>query len=413
MRRSFTFGLVIGAALAFAPACVVTPRQCNANTCSGCCDGSGACQTGTSNAACGTAGGACTSCAGSFVCSLGQCQPTNTGGGAGGGSGGGTGGGLGGGGGSTAQPGNITFLWTLNGGACAQHTEVASVTVTIPGQTLANGGVYPCSTSGADGITLTNFAAGAYTYTVEAKSAASTPLFRATGSTTVNGDVTVNVDLAPVAGAPGAVQVSWTFPPNGASTTPTCAQAGVATVALGVDGATPADQPCSAGAGGNSVLLQNLTAGVHSIELYGRDTNAFTYYRKASTFTIVGGTTASAAYGFDWAVGSLPLKWVLNDGTFDLTCAQAGVSQVRIDLQDSAGNYVYGSNGVVVPCEAAGTQGTLFQYLTADTYRVYLQATTGVTNYESNLTTPPSIAVTAGAFPVVDGSTASITLVRQ
>lgn len=67
---------------------------CNANTCAGCCDASGACKPGTSVSACGRTGSTCSVCNGDQTCSsTGSC------------SGGGTGGGGAGGGGGNVTPG--------------------------------------------------------------------------------------------------------------------------------------------------------------------------------------------------------------------------------------------------------------------------------------------------------------------
>jgi len=49
-------------------------------TCPGCCDGSGACQTGTANDACGPAGGTCTDCTAiGQTCVGGVCPGSNAG----------------------------------------------------------------------------------------------------------------------------------------------------------------------------------------------------------------------------------------------------------------------------------------------------------------------------------------------
>ncbi len=89
------------------------PKQCNFQTCNGCCDAAGECQAGFSPTACGVLGATCQACTGS-VCQSGSCTFVNNSGGGGGsttGGGGGstTGGGGGsttGGGGGTSQPGD-------------------------------------------------------------------------------------------------------------------------------------------------------------------------------------------------------------------------------------------------------------------------------------------------------------------
>ncbi|MBL9039260.1 MAG: HmuY family protein [Archangium sp.] len=96
-------GIALGALVAMSPACGQARAPCNATTCSGCCDASGACQLGNTTTACGSVAASCKACEFGQVCSLGLCQAAvATGGGAGGSTGGGsTGGGTGGGGGSS------------------------------------------------------------------------------------------------------------------------------------------------------------------------------------------------------------------------------------------------------------------------------------------------------------------------
>ncbi len=60
-------------------------------------------------------------------------------------------GGTGGGGGSR-RPGDVTFTWSFAGKECNQASEVKSVKITIPGQSLENAGVYPCSQAGVSDV---------------------------------------------------------------------------------------------------------------------------------------------------------------------------------------------------------------------------------------------------------------------
>ena len=78
--------------------CSAPKPACSAQNCTGCCDASGACVSGTSQQACGTLGAQCSTCQGIEVCTFGVCQlNTNVGGGVGssGGGAGTTGGGVG------------------------------------------------------------------------------------------------------------------------------------------------------------------------------------------------------------------------------------------------------------------------------------------------------------------------------
>ncbi|MEW5739769.1 MAG: hypothetical protein AB1938_12635 [Myxococcota bacterium] len=316
--------------------------------------------------------------------------------------------------------GDVSFYWTFNGQSCALVPNVTQVTIQIPGQTLAQNGTFPCLNGGVNGILLTNFRNGAYSYTIEGKNASGTVLYRGTGAFTVNGPVTVNADLAVVQGAPGGAQFTWRFPATAATQMPTCAQAEgpIVRVWIGIDGDTVGQEfDCSAGdvranPAATGVVFPNLAAGTHSIDLAARDANNFFYYRKVSNFTVVAGATTANEYLFDWGVGALPMKWTFNNGTTQLNCAQAGVSMVTVQLRDSQARDLYPGSGVQVPCQATtGVEGTRFPFLYPDTYRIYLQATgTAGALYTTNFTTPPTGMVTAGQFPALDNTTQTFVL---
>jgi dienelactone hydrolase len=61
--------------------CGSTTAKCSEATCSGCCDATGACQSGDSQTACGAAGASCQSCTSIQACVVGQCQQRSVGGG--------------------------------------------------------------------------------------------------------------------------------------------------------------------------------------------------------------------------------------------------------------------------------------------------------------------------------------------
>ena len=85
----------------FLAACSPRPAAQCADTCSGCCDAAGACQSGNDTLACGTSGFTCQACMSGTTCNFGNCVVQSTSGGGGGsstgGGGGSTGGGAGGG----------------------------------------------------------------------------------------------------------------------------------------------------------------------------------------------------------------------------------------------------------------------------------------------------------------------------
>ncbi len=320
------------------------------------------------------------------------------------------------GGGGGGSRGDVTFLWSFNSASCAAVPDVTQVTITIPGQTLANGGVYACDSGGTDGITLLNFGPGTYSYTIDGRNNGGTSLYSTTGSFVVNGNVTVHTNLGPNGNAPGSIYLTWTFPPSSVSGSlpATCAQTSgpIAAVAVSIDGAASNDLACTDGQTTPGVLIQNLAAGTHSIKLDARDSNGFYYYQKVSSFTVGAGQTSQQQFSFDWYAGSLAIRWNFANNATQLTCAQAGVTgMVYLNLRDSQGNFLYGQSGTPVPCLASGVQGTVFPYLPPGTYQFFAQAYgTGNVLYQTSTVAPPTVTVTSGQFPLIDGSTQVVLL---
>lgn len=408
--------------LCSATACGPVQRPCGPSTCTGCCDSSGQCQSGGSTSACGARGAACQVCGGiSATCVTGVCSSINPnngggnsnngGGNAGGGSfgGGNTAGGSGG--GTSLQRGNMTLLWSFNGQRCALVPQVANVRVTIPGQTLQNNGVYPCTTSGIDGIALLNFAVGSYTVTVEGLDSTGRVLFGATRTVQVLGDVSVALDLLPPNGS-ASVRLSWAFPMAAR-----CAQTGdvssgrpVSRVRVTLDSQTPQEFPCLDGSMADTASAAVVVAvmpGAHTVVLRAVDSTGFEFYAASSTFTATM-STMNRPVGLQWTVGSLPVRWAfLNQGT-TITCAQAQVANVFVNFRNQqTQRFVYvdangaATAGAVVPCTSANSiQGTLFPFFSAGTYDVFLQApiTGNAYTYQTSQTTPPALQVSAGVF---------------
>ncbi len=314
---------------------------------------------------------------------------------------------------SQGASGDVTFLWNFGGHAAWEVPSVSKVYITIPGQTLSNGGVYAPTNANVDGITLTNFVPGSYSFTIQGLTDNNVVLYEAAGTFGVNGPVTVNVGLQPKAGGPAYARVTWHFPQVGSVTSPNCGQAnGITTVTISIDGAAPQTVNCTDGFNTSGVSITT-TPGNHTIDLWGYDNNSFGYFAKrASLPTLYAGAEVAVDYTFDWAVGSLPMKWSFTTGGITYTCAQLGISQVRIDLIDSQNQYVYSqANGIMVPCSTNGVQGTTFPYLYGDTYKVSIQAMDSTSAlYRTNATTWPSAIVTAGSFKQVDNTTVTYTV---
>lgn len=396
------------ATFALATSGCVIRNHCTPNNCDGCCDATGMCLDGKTTDACGQRGAACSACMGAATCTAGVCLGAGAGA-----AGGGTAGGVGGGsaGGVSGPTYSVIFLWSFSGQTCAQ-AAVSNVVVNIP-NTSVRSQAFRCNTSGTDGVVVQGVPVGTHTATLEGRDATNALKFRGTARlTVVDQDVSAQVQLSPVTSTgPGELVVKWSFPPLATSNTPTCAQAGISTVSVAVNGGTPREVSCSTGeASGAGVRFTNLS-GTVTIDLAAADSNGFVYFRKREQLPISGTLAVTSALA--WDVGSLPVRWELRDGVVQ-TCAQAGVTSIFLNLRTTTGQptLLYPNAGAEVACSDAMTgQATVFPYLPQGTFDVFFQAVgTGGKHYKTNQTTPPRVTVRAGQFPTLDAQTPTYTL---
>lgn len=381
-------------------------NHCSPNNCSGCCAPDGLCVEQPTNAQCGAKGNACATCPGTSTCSAGVCLGAGGGVSGGGVSGGGSAGGV------SGPTFSVIFLWNFAGQTCAQ-AGTSMVVVNIPNTSVRNQS-FRCNTSGTDGVVVQGVAAGSYTATLEGRDAANALKFRGTASLrVVDQDISAPVRLEPVmASGPGDLLIKWTLPPLSVSNTPTCAQATITTVKVAVNGGSPREERCTVGEpSGAGVRLSNLT-GSARVELAAADTNGFVYFTASQQVPVVPSASTPVTLVFDWAVGSLPVKWQLREGTQTLTCAQAGVTSMFLNLRTPEGSFVYPNAGAEVPCDdPMNGQGSFFPYLTAGSYDLFFQAVgTGGKLYKTDQASPPRVQVRAGVFPPYDASTPTYTL---
>ncbi|MFZ5439636.1 MAG: hypothetical protein ACOZQL_06490 [Myxococcota bacterium] len=400
--RWAVLGTLVGVLASFASC--GAPR-CDAKNCAfGCCDANGVCQGGQSDTACGTQGASCDVCTTLERCQLGTCLVPS------GGTGGGSGSNTGGGGGTSA--GDITFSWTLNGQGCAAAPAVTQIVVEIPGQSLANNGVYGCLNAGTQGIRLTHFAPGVYSYTLRAVSSLGATLFSASGSVVVNGSVQVNVTLLPTTSAPGTAWVAWSLP---VGSPVTCQY--LEAVELFVDDAQVTSRGCAAGLynpGTSSLqgVALELAPGPHTLRLDARDAQGLYYYRKQISLEVSAGQTTQQVVALDWLVGTAALRWTFSNGVTQLTCAQAGVSTVGVTFRDASGDLTQ-----EVPCQLATSSGTFdgyTPYVYGGTYQVFLAAFgTGGAIYRSSTVSPQQVTTAPGVFPALTSATPQILMSLQ
>jgi hypothetical protein len=322
-----------------------------------------------------------------------------------GGGGGGTGGGSGGSGGSV--PGDLTLTWTFNGRSCAT-AGVSTVRVVVDGETLQNDGVYSCLTDNYPGIRLNDFRARTYTFSIVGYNALNEATYETAGTFTINGDISLNVDLDPVVQSSSYAYLQWTFPPNSASSNPTCSQAGVTNVYVSIDGAAQYSVTCSTGQTTTGSQTSALTIGTHTIDLTAVDSSGYVYYSRSATFTVTA-TPSKTVFDLDWAVGGAAVAWTLVDGGISRTCAQAGITNVTVNFQDtSTGALLYGSSGDSQPCSAGSV---VYDFLTPGTYKVIIEGYgTGGSRYTSNTTAgAPTITIQAGVFKTPSDAVNAVT----
>lgn len=300
------------------------------------------------------------------------------------------------------RSGDITFHWSFAGKGCSAYSDLSSaaggyVKVSIPGETLAGGGEYPCRGGSSDGVVLHDFAPGSYGYKLEAFDVDDVLLYSATGTVRVDGDVAAAVDLAPVTSPPAAYGwLSWRFPSTSSSANPTCAQVGVATVWVRIDGGAWRAFDCAAGQSQDGVTTPWLTHGSHTVDLEAQDASGYTLYGASSTLRAENGAPMANEYALSWTVGGAAVSWTLFSGTTQKTCAEAGLDTLYVNFRDSAGQLVYDGWGDAQPCTG---EPVVYNYLQAGTYKVELVGTSsGGAVYRSSSASPRTVTVTAGAF---------------
>jgi hypothetical protein len=305
--------------------------------------------------------------------------------------------------------GDVTFIWTFAPyGRCSDVPNVKNIQISIPGETLHNGGVYACSTGGVDGIILHDFVPGTYPYTVRAIGYDGSTLFEGRGSFVVNGDVRVNIDLSP--NGMSYALISWAFP-NRAS----CYQAGVTSIKAQIDGGEWVNLNCADGMANGGVETPWLEDGPHTIQMvaYGRDRagrDGMPLYTTFGTFTTSAGSPRSESFDF-FAVGGMSLRWELWDGSARRSCAEAGLTGMIINLKNLAtGELVYGTAGDPQACTGAPI---LYQYLAPGRYEVYIRGMNGSRIAYSNEDLPDVLTVTAFEQKTSTDPSYTVALVRE
>lgn len=315
------------------------------------------------------------------------------------------------------NPGDVTFSWTFMGQGCSA-AGVANVHITIPGETLANGGVYPCVANGYQSIILHNFDGGSYTYSIEGLDTGGYTIYTGDGSFDIDGDVMEQVDLTPV-GQPGSYALlTWTFPNNmtcANADTPAQQLGGVASVDITLDGNgnTTVRANCTDGSvanGGQGVYSALVAPGNHTITLTALSSSLYPLFSASGNITTTTGTPVANQVNLQWAVGGVVVSWSLQGTTGGAqTCLGAGNPYVYVNFVDSTNTAIYPLPGDTNTCNAAPTR---YFYLPAaaggTNYRIDLQAASNTATW-SQVGTHPVSLVMPGVFPA-DTSAVNVVL---
>src|SRR6266581_8841147 len=172
---------------------------------------------------------------------------------------------------------DVQVFWTFAGSNCQQagvhvvQVDIANELLTLvnPDPGLPSNQLFcisPRDGSMRIGQDLGPFLLGTYDLTVTGFDGSGAILYQSSQQFTVREDVALHVDLQPAQG--GSISLNWTF--GGL----TCAQAGVTSVRMSVDGVLILDQAgsvdvaCSAG-GVDGTSISPLSPGIHRIDLVG------------------------------------------------------------------------------------------------------------------------------------------------
>jgi hypothetical protein len=273
--------------------------------------------------------------------------------------------------------GNLEVNWTFAGNSCLA-AGVHTIQVDIA-QELLTPNQFSCDLGGgtiAGGASLGTYLAGQYSLTISGLDLDGGLLYQTQQVISIHrGDNVLAIDVPRVPG--GSISLNWTF--GGL----TCAQAGVTSVRLSVDGVLITDQAnsvdvaCSS-AGVDGTSISPLAPGPHRIDLVGMrgaqpsyslsnvqasvadraDTNVRVNLSPAQpTFATADVSWDALASGGGFALGTLGA----------MTCAEAQVDVVRIAL-DPNGDGTGGTFAGEVACDSDGVEGAQVSPIPAGTH---------------------------------------------
>src|SRR5690348_481515 len=285
--------------------------------------------------------------------------------------------------------GNLEVNWTFDGKTCAA-AGVHTVQVDIAHEVLSPN-QFACDQGGgtvAGGANLGNYLVGRYTLTISGLDVDGTVLYQTTQDVSVQrGDNVLDVDVQRLPG--GSISVDWTF--GGL----TCAQAGVTSVRMSVDGALLLDRlgnvdvACSAN-GADGTSISPLAPGAHRIDLVGIKGGVPSYWLPDLEVNVTNGSDTHSPVNLppgQPASAPADVSWdaLASGGGFALgalgamTCSEAQVDVVRIFLDpnpDGSGGTPFGGD---VLCDVNGVEGVQLPGVPAGTHSFAISGIRGST----------------------------------
>jgi hypothetical protein len=282
--------------------------------------------------------------------------------------------------------GNLDLKWTFGGQSCLA-AGVHTIQVDIAHELLTPN-QFSCDLGGgaiAAGANLGTYLAGRYTLTISGLAADGAILYQTQQDVAVQrGDNVIQIDVQRVPG--GSISLNWTFGGR------TCAQAGVTSVRISVDGVLITDQAgnvdvaCSAG-GVDGTSISPLSPGVHRVDLVGIRSGQPSYALPNVQVSVADRMDTNVRVDLPPAqptFATADVSWdaLASGGGFVLgkqgamTCDEAQVDVVRIALDPN----LDGTGGTVlaeVACRTNGVEGAQVSPIPAGSHSF---AITGIRN---------------------------------
>ncbi|HEY2029464.1 MAG TPA: hypothetical protein VGH20_09660 [Myxococcales bacterium] len=242
-------------------------------------------------------------------------------------------------GGAVNGPSDVSLEWSFGGQDC-QLARVSTIDVLLDGADL---GAFPCLDSRglAQSLDLGLLRGGPHDVVLTGLDAASSIIYQSEATLPVANDRAAQdftVDADPQF---GHVAFSWDFGLSAANPQASCAEAGISSVQLAIDGVLASsggsvDLPCSTAAGTDGITL-DVAPGTHNVTFTARDASG-ALYTGANPVTVFArqDTVDADDLGAVFPVAFLGATFRFENAAFD--CEQAGIETLAVVLDADQGS---------------------------------------------------------------------------